>query len=208
MLYLSSYILMVMAIDRFYSLCQSIWHLKSIKFVNKLILVAYIVSAVFSFPQLIIFKLSEINAGVKDCWVNFQSKEQEQAYVASFVAIAFVIPFIVMTFCYLKIIINLRDYYKNQKGGVMASASKNKYIYNTGPTVVTHCAKTAETTTLRGRIIRPFPMERRLTRANLRNAKMTAVVIVCFAACWLPYSVSILYLTFGPTNGGMMSDIH
>ncbi|CAM1321928.1 OXTR (predicted) [Pycnogonum litorale] len=196
-LYLSNYLLMTMAIDRHHSLCQSLWHLKSINFVKKMIISAYVASALLSIPQLAIFGIRDVPPGdSKDCWVDFKTATESRAYVTSFVTIVFIAPAVVITGCYIKICINLKLYYRQQRQGIIF-AGRDRDSGNTKDE-----ARCISETPLKscGRINRTFPMELRLTRANLRNVKMTAVVVICFVISWLPYSVATLYLTFGHVN--------
>ncbi|XP_014664152.1 PREDICTED: annetocin receptor-like [Priapulus caudatus] len=102
-LYLSSYILVMMALDRFraviYTRCCSFgeqWSAK--KSVHMMVGIAWIIAIVFSIPQPFLFSKQEVadGTGIYDCWVKFNQKWGSQVYATWFVICIFFVPLAIM----------------------------------------------------------------------------------------------------------------
>ena len=76
-LYLSTYILMFMAIDRYRAVCYGQIQWKSLKVAKSFVLSSYIISFVLAIPQAVIFHEEEVAQGVTDCWV----KEKKSYFI-------------------------------------------------------------------------------------------------------------------------------
>ncbi|OQR69208.1 oxytocin receptor-like, partial [Tropilaelaps mercedesae] len=97
-LYLSTYVLAGMAIDRYLVIRSGV---NRPPFVVRIILAAsWLVAAVFAMPQLFIFSLQQLPNGVQDCWATFKPPVTGLRYVMFFVTAVLVIPVAVMAFCY------------------------------------------------------------------------------------------------------------
>lgn len=99
-LYLSTYILMFMAVDRYRAVCCRNLHWNSLKVAKCFVAASWLMAVLFSIPQAVIFREEEIAAGVTDCWVQFIEPWGAKAYVTWFVASIFAGPLAVIGVCY------------------------------------------------------------------------------------------------------------
>ena len=100
-LYLSTFILMFMAVDRYRAVCISTnLHWKSLKVAKGMVLCSWLMALLFALPQAIIFHEEEIQPGVHDCWVRFIEPWGAKAYVTWFVISIFGAPLLVIVVCY------------------------------------------------------------------------------------------------------------
>lgn len=99
-LYLSTYILMFMAVDRYRAVCCRNLHWNSLKMAKCFVAASWIMSLLFSIPQAVIFHEEEIAEGVTDCWVQFVEPWGAKAYVTWFVISIFGAPLLVIGVCY------------------------------------------------------------------------------------------------------------
>jgi hypothetical protein len=99
-LYLSTYILMFMAIDRYRAVCCRNLHWNSLKVAKCFVCASWVMSILFAIPQAIIFHEEEISVGVTDCWVEFVEPWGAKAYVTWFVVSIFGVPLLVIGVCY------------------------------------------------------------------------------------------------------------
>lgn len=102
-LYLSTYILVMMALDRFravvYTKCCSFgaqWSTK--RTVHLSVGIAWIIAIVLSVPQPFLFAKQEISpgSGIYDCWVHFRRDWGPKFYVTWFLASIFLIPLAIL----------------------------------------------------------------------------------------------------------------
>lgn len=99
-LYLSTYILMFMAVDRYRAVCCRNLHWNSLKVAKCFVIASWIMSLLFAIPQAVIFHEEEISVGVTDCWVQFIEPWGAKAYVTWFVISIFIAPLVVIGICY------------------------------------------------------------------------------------------------------------
>ena len=99
-LYLSTYILMFMAVDRYRAVCCRNLHWNSLKVAKYFVAASWALSLLFAIPQAIIFHEEEISEGVTDCWVQFVEPWGAKAYVTWFVVSIFGAPLLVIGVCY------------------------------------------------------------------------------------------------------------
>nr|KAG5707676.1 hypothetical protein BaRGS_003251 [Batillaria attramentaria] len=96
-MYLSTYVLVMTAIDRYRAICYPLsnYH-RSSNTVRIMITVAYVLSGVFSIPQPILFKY---DTEASNCLSDFgDSPWLLHAYVISFTAAVYIIPFLILAF--------------------------------------------------------------------------------------------------------------
>ncbi len=99
-LYLSTYILMFMAVDRYRAVCCRNLHWNSLKVAKCFVAASWAMAVLFSIPQAVIFHEEEISVGVTDCWVQFVEPWGAKAYVTWFVVSIFGAPLLVIGVCY------------------------------------------------------------------------------------------------------------
>ncbi len=104
-IYLSTYILVMTAIDRYRAICYPIstysWTNKKI---NLMIAAAWGLAALLSLPQPIIFKLQVVPKTEDiDCWGNFHPEWTVRVYITSFALAVFLIPSLILVVLYGRI---------------------------------------------------------------------------------------------------------
>lgn len=99
-LYLSTYILMFMAIDRYRAVCCRNLHWNSLKVAKCFVAASWVMSILLSIPQAVIFHEQKIGDDVTDCWVQFVEPWGAKAYVTWFVVSIFGAPLLVIGVCY------------------------------------------------------------------------------------------------------------
>jgi hypothetical protein len=107
-MYSSSYVLITTALDRYFSICYPInsqtWTIKRVHF---MVSVAWLLSFVFSIPQLIFFSYMEISPGSNefDCWETLSEGpiSHLQAYITWIFVSIYAVPLLVLGFAYGRI---------------------------------------------------------------------------------------------------------
>ncbi|XP_032415415.1 vasopressin V2 receptor-like [Xiphophorus hellerii] len=104
-MFASSYMIVAMTVDRHYAICCPLQAHRSgaTKRWNTLILLAWSLSLLLSFPQVFIFSRSEVAPGVYECWGHFAQSWGLQAYVTWMTLAIFIIPVLIITFCQVRI---------------------------------------------------------------------------------------------------------
>lgn len=82
-LYLSTYILMFMAVDRYRAVTvRNNLHWNSLKVAKGFVAASWIMAMLFAIPQAVIFGEKEVTpGGATDCWVQFVEPWGAKAYV-------------------------------------------------------------------------------------------------------------------------------
>lgn len=205
-LYLSTYILVMMAIDRYRAICWTcnlFWN--SLKLAKILVGAAWVIAIVFAIPQAIIFKMVDLN-GVRECWVEFLQPWGAKAYVTWFVASAFLVPLAILTFCYGVICYKIWNYNPsrtNLRGSCAADSLAMETASSAAPgtgtgngtgtvSTVDKVVKQRQTVLLRrnGR--------NQITHAKMKTAKLTLIVVLCFVVCWSPFCITQLVMAYSP----------
>ncbi|XP_034942502.1 mesotocin receptor-like isoform X1 [Chelonus insularis] len=107
--YLSSYILTATAIDRYHAICHPFSYCRKSSLQSRfMVYSAWCLSFVLCIPQTIIFSYQEISVGVWDCWASFQLPHGERIYVTWYSFTVFLIPFVVLLFTYISILIEIK----------------------------------------------------------------------------------------------------
>lgn len=99
--YLSSYVLVMTAIDRYQAICYPLsncsWTPKRSKV---MIGISWVISLLLCVPQTFIFSFMEVTDGVYDCWATFIEPWGTRAYVTWYALTVFIIPLVVLVFAY------------------------------------------------------------------------------------------------------------
>ncbi|CAN8029453.1 unnamed protein product [Ixodes persulcatus] len=100
--YLSSYVLVVTAVDRYQAICFPLsncsWSPTKCKI---LIAGAWVAALVCCVPQVFIFSYQEVAPGVFDCWGTFAQPWGLRAYVTWYSVSVFFVPLAVLSFTYV-----------------------------------------------------------------------------------------------------------
>lgn len=225
-MYISSYVLVVTAIDRYQAICFPLmncsWTAKRSKI---MIVIAWIISLLLSVPQMFIFSyMLDSSNGDMDCLTTFMAVWGPQIYVLWNAITVFIIPLLVLIFTYSCIChaiwINFQQKNpspkSNQRGGFTTTTKSLQQLNNSSNIVVggsyrfrgkgkveltlkSDGAKDGSSSERSNSSIHPRAHSLGgISRAKMKTIKLTVVVILCYVTCSLPYFSSILYVTWYP----------
>uniref|UniRef100_T1JNT7 G-protein coupled receptors family 1 profile domain-containing protein n=1 Tax=Strigamia maritima TaxID=126957 RepID=T1JNT7_STRMM len=200
--YLSSYILVGMAIDRYLAICFPLnsWAATRSK---GMVCVAWVVSVVFSSPQMFLFSYKYVSVlKYWECWVDF-TLEEERAYVTwYFVANTFV-PLLVLVYTYSAICWavwrNFRHKKNSPKGDFdsAASSSPTTATHLSVPQNVNHIQRNGSCRFKASESVNPRSHGlQRISRAKIKTVKLTVVVITCYILCSMPYTCAMMWVAY------------
>ncbi|XP_070182332.1 cephalotocin receptor 2-like [Littorina saxatilis] len=133
-MYLSTYVLVMTAVDRYRAICYPLSNYSwTPRTVNVMIAAVYLLSALLSIPQPLLFRYQALNdAGDYDCLANFDPPWLLKAYILTFTILIYVAPFLVLVFTYGSICYTI---WANQPSGAQqddtnASSSEGKGACN------------------------------------------------------------------------------
>ena len=203
-MYASSYVLVSTAIDRYLAICHPLtaqtWTSRK---THILVGVAWLLSLLFSLPQLHIFAYREVTpgAGVYDCWAVFNPDWTASLYVTWVTLAIYIVPFIILAGCYGRICyvvwksmmarepsIRERKRYSwrrmgSQKNGTYKMASTKIYNNANGE---------------RNGATVPRAHVRTMSKAKVKTVKLTLVVIATYLVCWGPFFISQMWSVWDP----------
>uniref|UniRef100_A0A0L8I8U1 G-protein coupled receptors family 1 profile domain-containing protein n=2 Tax=Octopus bimaculoides TaxID=37653 RepID=A0A0L8I8U1_OCTBM len=185
-LYLSTYILIMTAVDRYRAICHPLSNQTWTPcMVYCKIFIAYAIATIFSIPQAILFQMQEVNkgSGIYDCWVHFEPAWVLTAYALYIFFALYLIPILILLFTYGSICYTIWTKYRH---AIKAKRDANMHLQrrvNKGVILRTH--------TVRG-----------FSKAKLNSVKLTFAVIVTYIICWSPFFVSQIWWLFDETVVG------
>ncbi|WAR09883.1 ANR-like protein [Mya arenaria] len=186
-MYSSTYVLIMTALDRYMSICDPLnsqtWTTKR---VHVMAAIAWILSAIFSLPQLFIFSYKQRLDGVHDCMDNFDLETQFwtlQAYVTWIFISVYVVPFVILTMCYTKI---CHVVWVSVNAKETHNAVKRKTHYRNGSSQY----NTEETVT------NPRAHSKKMSKSKIKTVKLTLTVVICFIVCWAPFFITQMWAAF------------
>ncbi|KAL3283516.1 hypothetical protein HHI36_006655 [Cryptolaemus montrouzieri] len=181
--YSSTYVLVALSIDRYDAITHPMNFSGSWKRAKLLVLLAWVLSMMFSLPALFLFEEKPIE-DIPQCWIDL-NPTQWKIYMTSVAILLFVIPAVIISTCYAII--------------VWTIWSKSKLLIPVGHVAVRQNER-------RDRPLRQYRDEndtRRassrglIPRAKIKTVKMTFVIVFVFVLCWSPYIVFDLLQVYG-----------
>nr|QXN57622.1 inotocin receptor isoform B [Ooceraea biroi] len=170
-LYLSSYILTVTAMDRYYAICHPFSYCAVTSRRSKMMVYgAWVLAAILCVPQVFVFSYKEISPGVWECWATFYLKYGERAYITC--VTQFLLPFIVLVYTYTQICRSI--WTSGKMSGVVDFKQGNKASFS-----------------LRNRD--PF-----ISKALINTIKQTIVVVSLYIITSIPFIGCELWATWDP----------
>ncbi|KAH9369804.1 hypothetical protein HPB48_011646 [Haemaphysalis longicornis] len=198
--YLSSYVLVVTAVDRYQAICFPLSNCSWTPTKSKLLIsLAWLVSLSCCVPQLFIFSYQEVSPGVHDCWGTYVEPWGLRAYVTWYGLSVFFVPLVVLTFTYVcicrSIWHNLRLKKESARG--IASAESARTVRRA------FRFKGAAAAAGRGYAAAAFLAPRShsvrgLSHAKIKTVKITVVVIVLYIVCSSPFICVQLWMYWSP----------
>ncbi|NXU53877.1 V1BR protein, partial [Turnix velox] len=183
-MFASTYMLIVMTLDRYMAVCHPLRTLQQPSRQAYLMIGAtWLLSCLLSLPQVFIFSLQEVRqgSGVLDCWADFRYPWGARAYITWTTLCIFILPVGILTVCYSLICYEIC---KNLKGKTQSSGPSVG-----GPPVdipAAPCSSQKSGQCPSGQHSRVSSI-RTISRAKIRTVKMTFVIVVAYVACWAPF---------------------
>ncbi|CAG7820133.1 unnamed protein product [Allacma fusca] len=206
-LYLSTYVLTSMAVDRYLVVCHHSFsrnHYGGLKGPKILIITSWIISFIFASPQAFIFSLHELQDGVIDCWVTFIEPWGARAYVTWFVVSVFVLPLLVIGASYGAICIKVVSFSLPSESRDSKSKAQNKKKYSLSSSSDhrrgEHEPEHVEDAPLQKMSAERGALRRQISQAKIKTLKLTLVVVICFFVCWAPFCITQLIMVYGPST--------
>ena len=183
--YSSTYLLVALSLDRYDAITHPMNFSGSWKRARILVGVAWLLSALFSSPVLFLFTLQEPPHYGTQCWIDFKEPWQWQVYMTLVAVTLFFIPTILISACYIIIVITIWKKGKAMQttaaaSTVNSSGERGHNKNNKGSSATGH-DEDQETRRASSRGLIP--------KAKVKTVKMTFVIISVFILCWSPYMI-------------------
>ncbi|BFZ15517.1 hypothetical protein BsWGS_18556 [Bradybaena similaris] len=166
----TTFILTSMSFDRYLAICKPLEYRGTTTRAKMLIAISWILASVLAIPQLLIFvethekKDGQVNPACKS--KGYTAEWQRMLYISFLTCYVFVIPMILISFCYISIVC------------VVSQASRVVQNTQNINSTFRRSGLTGSKST--------FP------RAKIKTLKMTFAIIATFIICWTPYFVTTL----------------
>ncbi|XP_045472539.1 cardioacceleratory peptide receptor-like isoform X2 [Harmonia axyridis] len=181
--YSSTYVLVALSIDRYDAITHPMNFSGSWKRSKMLVLLAWVLSMIFSLPALFLFEEKPIE-DIPQCWIDL-NPTQWKIYMTSVAILLFVFPALIISTCYAVI--------------VWTIWSKSKLLIPAGHFPI----RRNDHRDRHLRLYRDEQESRRassrglIPRAKIKTVKMTFVIVFVFILCWSPYIVFDLLQVYG-----------
>ncbi|XP_067685953.1 cardioacceleratory peptide receptor-like [Haliotis asinina] len=196
-MFASTYMLVSLSIDRLDAVARPMLFSGSWKRGRLLIGGAWVLSLIFSIPMLVLFHEAHVHGGPQ-CYITMQHDWHWQLYLTLIAISVFVVPAVIICFCYLVIIFTIwrsSILLKPQDTPEQKRArrkSKDEELLTGSLTT----SRSDSCTSSRGII----------PQAKVRTIKMTFIIVLVFIVCWSPYFIFNLFHVYGyvphtPTMG-------
>ncbi|XP_048874303.1 isotocin receptor-like [Brienomyrus brachyistius] len=175
-MFASTYMLVLMSIDRCLAICQPLHslHRRKDRFY---VIVSWTLSLLFSTPQMYIFSLKEVDNGVYDCWGEFVQPWGAKAYVTWISITIYIMPVTILSICYGLISFRI---WQNLK-------LKRKE----------HCI-TLTPKASKGAALSRVSSVKLISKAKIKTVKMTFVIVVAYIVCWAPFFFVQMWSAWDP----------
>uniref|UniRef100_A0A8J9SCL6 Vasotocin V1-type receptor 2 n=1 Tax=Lethenteron camtschaticum TaxID=980415 RepID=A0A8J9SCL6_LETCA len=140
---------------------------------------AWVLSALLSTPQVVIFSLQEVEEGVFDCWADFGQPWGMRAYVTWITVSVYVAPVLILAACY---------------GAILLEICRNLRLKTRG-----RYPKDPRGSQSQSPVCSRVSSVRCISRAKVRTIKMTLVIIVVYVVCWTPFFVIQMWAAWDET---------
>ncbi|XP_053114447.1 mesotocin receptor-like [Hemicordylus capensis] len=176
-MFASTYMIVVMAMDRFQAVCYPTAPLqKKGALWNASICISWCISLVFSIPQVFIFRKTEVSPGIFDCQAEFIEPWGTKVYVTWISVAIFFLPAAVLTICHVRI---CRAIQMN-----MHVKSYNEFEVTNQKQITPSHASNANC----------------MSKAMIKTIKMTVVIVVAYVFCWSPFFIAQLWTAWHPSD--------
>ncbi|KAK9528912.1 hypothetical protein VZT92_013042 [Zoarces viviparus] len=177
-MFASTYMLVLMSIDRCLSICQPLRsvHKRKDRFY---VVASWMLSLIFSTPQACIFSLRDVGNGVYDCWGDFIQPWGAKAYITWMSLSIYIFPVAIVSICYSLICFKIWQNFnlKTRKDHFVALTQRP--------------SKGAQP-------LCRVSSVRLISKAKIRTVKMTFVVVLAYIVCWTPFFFVQMWSAWDP----------
>ncbi|CAL8402105.1 unnamed protein product [Arctogadus glacialis] len=168
-MFASTYMLVLMSIDRCLAICQPLrsLHRRKDRFY---VILSWLMSLFFSAPQMFIFSLREVGSegsGVYDCWGDFVQPWGAKAYITWISLTIYIIPVTVLSICYGLISFKIWQNFRLK--------TKRDHGINLTPRIS------------KANAISRVSSVKLISKAKITTVKMTFVIVLAYIVCWTPF---------------------
>ncbi|ELU18378.1 hypothetical protein CAPTEDRAFT_53257, partial [Capitella teleta] len=196
-IYASTYILVMTAIDRYIAICkpmnQYIWTRQR---AHSMAFIVWGFSLLLSTPQLAIFQLQQIapNSSTYDCWATFSPDWTLKIYSTFFSVTVYIVPFIILAVLYGRICCVVWGNLRKQQHSMDHHCNTNQkvtYKFNgTGQiSIIPEHPNEKQCKCCN-------PLHKDICETKLKTIKLTFVVIIAYVLCWTPFMVTQMWWAF------------
>lgn len=168
-MFASTYMLVLMSVDRCLAICQPLrsLHKRKDRFY---VIFSWALSLLFSIPQMYIFSLREVGSagsGVYDCWGDFVQPWGAKAYITWISLAIYIVPVAILSICYGLISFKIWQNFKLK--------TKRDHCISLTPKT-SNCSTLARVSSVK-----------LISKAKITTVKMTFVIVVAYIICWTPF---------------------
>ncbi|KAH8294609.1 hypothetical protein KR018_000249 [Drosophila ironensis] len=189
--YSSTYVLVAMSIDRYDAITHPMNFSTSWKRARHLVAGAWIISAVFSLPILVLYE-EKLIQGHPQCWIELGSPMAWQVYMSLVSATLFAIPALIISACYAIIVKTIWA-----KGSIFVPTGMLVNLQMLTQNVKANYFLRLERAGFGAAPARRASSRGIIPRAKVKTVKMTLTIVFVFIICWSPYIVFDLLQVFG-----------
>lgn len=177
-MFASTYMLVLMSIDRCLAICQPLRSVHKGK--DRLYVIAsWMLSLIFSTPQAYIFSLREVGNGVHDCWGDFVQPWGAKAYVTWMSLSIYIFPVAILSICYGLICFKIWQNFN------LKTTREHFLTLTSRPSKGAHPLSRVSSVRL-------------ISKAKIRTVKMTFVVVLAYIVCWTPFFFVQMWSVWDP----------
>uniref|UniRef100_A0A672HUG9 G-protein coupled receptors family 1 profile domain-containing protein n=1 Tax=Salarias fasciatus TaxID=181472 RepID=A0A672HUG9_SALFA len=176
-MFASTYMLVLMSVDRCLAICQPLrsLHRRKDRFY---VIFCWVLSLLFSVPQMFIFSLREVGSGEHDCWADFINPWGAKAYITWISLTIYIIPVAILSICYGLISFKIWQNFKLKMRREQCISLTPK--------------------TSKGNTLARVSSVKLISKAKITTVKMTFVIVVAYIVCWTPFFFVQMWSAWDP----------
>ncbi|XP_037643500.1 LOW QUALITY PROTEIN: oxytocin receptor like [Sebastes umbrosus] len=177
-MFASTYMLVLMSIDRCLAICQPLRSVHKRKD-HLCVIASWMLSLIFSTPQAYIFAMRDVGKGVYDCWGDFMIPWGAKAYITWMSLSIYILPVAILSICYGLICYKIWENFnlKTRRDHFLALTPR--------PSKDAHALFRVSSVRL-------------ISKAKIRTVKMTFVVVLAYIVCWTPFFFVQMWSAWDP----------
>ncbi|XP_029287643.1 oxytocin receptor b [Cottoperca gobio] len=177
-MFASTYMLVLMSIDRCLAICQPLRsvHKRKDRFC---VIASWVLSLIFSTPQAYIFSLRDVGNGVYDCWGDFIQPWGAKVYIIWMSLSIYIFPVAILSVCYGLICFKIWQNFN------LKTKRDHFLVLTQRPSKGDHPLCRVSSVRL-------------ISKAKIRTVKMTFVVVLAYIVCWTPFFFVQMWSAWDP----------